>query len=245
MTKPERSLRPVDLARLAGLSTQQIRNYVDAGILPAAGRTAAGYRKLDERHRQALLAYRALARGHGVDTASQVMQTVHAGDLPGALALLDASHAALHEQRLAVEATGEALEAVAEQQPDHTTLPRTGQRIGDVAGFLRVRPSALRVWEAAGLLRPEREPITGYRRFRAADVRDARMIKMLRDGRYPLPQIRAIVDGLRRSGSSEALRTALRRRRAELTERSTVMLEAAGLLHDYLRNGDRPPQGAS
>ncbi|NEE23175.1 MerR family DNA-binding transcriptional regulator, partial [Streptomyces sp. SID7499] len=37
-------LRPIDLARRHGLSTQAVRNYEAAGILPAAGRTAHGYR---------------------------------------------------------------------------------------------------------------------------------------------------------------------------------------------------------
>ncbi|WP_420847084.1 MerR family DNA-binding transcriptional regulator [Nonomuraea basaltis] len=37
-------MRPVDLAREHGLSTQLIRNYEDAGILPAAERTVHGYR---------------------------------------------------------------------------------------------------------------------------------------------------------------------------------------------------------
>lgn len=245
MRKARANLRPVDLARLAGISTQQVRNYIDDEILPPAGRTESGYRRLHAGHRLALLAYRRLLVGCGPYAARQIMRAVHAGDVPGALALVDASHAELHEQRLAVEATGAALEAVAEQEPDSAELPRSGRRIGDVAGFLRVRPSALRVWETAGLLRPEREPITGYRRFRPADIRDARMVKMLRDGRYPLPQIRTIVDGLRRSGSSDALRAAIARRRAELTERSTVMLEAAGLLHEYLRSGDETPQNRS
>ncbi|HEX2515201.1 MAG TPA: MerR family DNA-binding transcriptional regulator, partial [Chloroflexota bacterium] len=57
--------RPVDLARLAGVSTQQVRNYEQAGILPPVPRTATGYRRYDARHERALLAYRALARGFG------------------------------------------------------------------------------------------------------------------------------------------------------------------------------------
>ncbi|WP_246121385.1 hypothetical protein [Actinoallomurus bryophytorum] len=32
------------------------------------------------------------------------MHAVHAGDLPGALALLDAAHAALHERRRSLDA---------------------------------------------------------------------------------------------------------------------------------------------
>ncbi|MDA0638786.1 MerR family DNA-binding transcriptional regulator, partial [Nonomuraea sp. MCN248] len=86
-------MRPIDLARLAGLSTQQIRHYADSGILPPTPRTPAGYRRFDARHRLALLTYRALAAGHGWHAARVIMQAVHAGDVPRALALVDAGHA--------------------------------------------------------------------------------------------------------------------------------------------------------
>jgi DNA-binding transcriptional MerR regulator len=105
--------RAIDLARMAGISTQQVRNYADAGILPAVPRTATGYRRFDETHCLALLAYRGLAKGCGPGQAQAIMRAVHAGDLPGALALMDASHASLHEQRLSLRATGDALEAIA------------------------------------------------------------------------------------------------------------------------------------
>ncbi|HEX2299658.1 MAG TPA: MerR family transcriptional regulator [Pseudonocardiaceae bacterium] len=107
-------------------------------------------------------------------------------------------------------------------------------RIGEVAAHLGVRPSALRVWESVGLLIPKREPGTSYRRYSPADVRDAQMIHMLRQGRYPLTQIGSILDGLRRTGSSDALRAAIAGRQAELTQRATAMLEAAGHLHEYV-----------
>lgn len=77
-----------------------------------------------------------------------------------------------------------------------------------------MRTSALRVWESADLLTPTREPGTGYRRFGATDVRDAQMIKMLRQNRYPLPLIQPILDGLRQTGSSDALRAAIAQRQA-------------------------------
>lgn len=236
-------LRPIDLARMAGLSTQQIRNYVDAGILPPAPRSPAGYRRLDAGHRRALLTFRALARGYGRDAAPAIMRAVHAGDLPLALALVDAGHAALHEQRRTLRATGEALEAVAGQAEDASALPRSGMRIGEVAALLGVRASALRVWEANGLLAPKRDPDTGYRRFGAADVRDARMVVLLRQGRYPLPQIRAILDGLRRTGGSDALSAAIAQRQAALTRQAAAMLEAASHLHRYVT--PEPPAGAA
>lgn len=109
----ESRLRPVDLARLSGLSTQQIRNYEDAGVLPPAARTESGYRVFGDVHRRALLTYRALQPGYGPLAATAVMRTLHDGDVPGALALVDAAHAGLHEQRTALRATREALEALA------------------------------------------------------------------------------------------------------------------------------------
>ncbi|MFG1946315.1 MerR family transcriptional regulator [Nonomuraea sp. NPDC048826] len=228
-------MRPIDLARAVGLSTQQIRNYADSGILPPTPRTPAGYRRFGHRHRQALLTYRALAAGHGWDAAREIMRAVHLGDVPRALALVDAGHAELHRRRTALEAAGRALEATMEE-PLETQAPvsRQGLRIGEIAALLGVRTSALRVWEAAGLLEPRREPGTGYRLYGPADVRDARMIFMLRQARYAFPQIRPVLDGLRRTGSSAALRAAIDRRHRELTDRTTAMLAGAAGLHAYL-----------
>jgi DNA-binding transcriptional MerR regulator len=231
------SLRPVDLARAADISTQQVRNLLDAGVLPPASRSAAEYRQFGERHRRALLAYQALAAGYGQRTAQAIMRAVHGEDLATALALIDAAHAALHEERLALQATGEMLEAVAEG-PAPSPPPRSELRVGEVAAILGVRPSALRVWEAAGLLAPQRERSTGYRRYGPADVRDARMVVALRRAGYPLEQIEPVLDGLRRTGNADALRAALARRRAELTRQTFAALDGAGLLYRYVTHAE-------
>lgn len=226
-------LRSVDLARLVGLSTQQIRNYEEAGVLPPAERTASGYRTFTNVHRQALLTYRALVNGYEPVPAARIMRTLHAGDVPAALALVDASHAALHEERTALRATGEALAALAAKA---VPAPRSaGLRIGEVARLLGVRTSALRVWEAAGLLTPPRERATGYRVFGPADVRDARVVHSLRRSHYVFAQIHPVLAELRREGGSEtALRAALAARGETLTSRTRAMLAGAGRLHAYL-----------
>lgn len=229
MTTPKVRLRPVDLARAAGISTQQVRNYLDDGVLPSAERTDAGYRSFRPRHLRALLTFRALVRGFGIGAAQEIMRAVHADELPKALEVVDAGHAALHEQRRGLDQTAAALEAVAEQ----VRTPKADLRIGELAGHLGVRTSALRVWESEGLLTPDRERGTGYRCYRATDIRDAQMINMLRQGRYPLPQVRHVLDELRRTGSRDALRQAIAQRRAEITARAAAMLEAASHLHAY------------
>ncbi|MFE5160399.1 MerR family transcriptional regulator [Streptomyces sp. NPDC056697] len=235
MSRTDAALRPVDLARMAGVSTQQIRNYLDAGILPPATRTPAGYRRFGDRHRRALVTYRALLPGYGAETARAVMRAVHAEDIALALTLVNAGHAALHDQRLSLQAAGEALETVAGQTPDISAPARSGPlRIGEVAARIGVRTSALRVWESAGLLRPRRDRGTGYRVYGPSDIRDARMIDLLRQVRYPLPQIRPVIEGLRRTGGSDALRTVIARRQEGLAQRATAMLEGSCRLHHYL-----------
>ena len=223
-------MRPIDLAREAGVSTQQVRNYVDWGVLPPAPRTESGYRVLGERHRDALLTYRALAKGFGWAAAKTIMNAVHDGDPDTALALVNEAHADVHEQTRRLAATAEALAAVASTAPP----PRSDLRIGEVARVLGVRTSALRVWESADLLVPEREHGTGYRRYTAADIRDARMITMLRQNGYGLEQIHPILAGLRESGSSDALMAAVATRRAALVARTRLMLAGAAHLHGYL-----------
>ena len=222
--------RPVDLARLAGISAQQVRNYLDAGVLPPAARSATGYRQLDDRHRRALLAYRALADGHGWVAAGDIMRAIHVDDRPQALAMIDAGHADLHRQREALKLTAEALETVVDTEPP----ARAAMQIGELAAHLGVRTSTLRVWEDAELLAPQRDPATGYRTYGPREVRDARIILMLRQGMHRLPQIRPILDNLRRSGSRDALRAAIAQRHGELDRRAEAMLAAAALLHAYV-----------
>jgi DNA-binding transcriptional MerR regulator len=241
------TLRPVDLAREAGISAQQVRNYEAAGILPPAPRTASGYRRYAMEHVDALRTYRALVPGFGTGTATAIMRAVHDGDEQRALHLVDASHAALHEQRLATDAASEALDAAAERFRDADPGTGPALRVGELAARIGVRTSTLRVWDAAGLLTPARERGTAYRSYGPQQVRDARIIAMLRHGRYGFDQIRPVLEGLRRTGSPEALRAAVAERRAAHDRRSRAMLDGAAHLHAYLEREDpvRPRRGGT
>ena len=225
----------MDLARRAGISTQLVRNYEAAGILPPAPRTESGYRQYGEEHLSALLAYRALQPGFGAEVATEIMRAVHAGDEALAYRLVDATHAELHEQRLATDAASEALGAAAAEFLDEAPASGPSLLVGELAHRLGVRTSALRVWEAAGLLAPTREPGTKYRRYGPEQVRDARIIHMLRQGRYYFEQIKPVLEGLRRTGSTEALRAALAERRAAHDHRTHAMLHGAAHLHQLIQ----------
>lgn len=162
-------LRPVDLARPYGLSTQAIRNYEAAGILPAADRTPSGYRVYTPRHARALRAFLALLTGHGHAAATAIMQAVNRGAVADALRIIDEGHAQLLDDRRTLHAVEAAL---ADLEP--VPLERGDLFVGALARRLGVRPATLRKWERADLVQPHRDPRTGYRIYRAADIRDAR-----------------------------------------------------------------------
>jgi DNA-binding transcriptional MerR regulator len=227
-------LRPVDLARGHGLSTQAIRNYEAAGILPAAERTPHGYRTYTPRHAQALRAFLALVPGHGHQTATAIMQAINRDATEDALRLIDESHVQLLEDRRtlqAVEAALRDLEPVAQDGAD--TL------IGPLATRLGMRPATLRKWERAGLVRPRRHPQTGYRIYSAADVRDALLVHQLRRGGYLLEQIAPLIAQVRSAGGVAPLASMLGDWHARLSARSRAMLAGAAALDAYLAGSAR------
>lgn len=246
-------LRPVDLARGHGLSTQAVRNYEEAGILPAAGRTRHGYRTYTSLHAGALRAFLALVPGHGHGTATSIMRAVNRGADDEAFRLIDESHAQLLDDRRTLQAVqyalrdleptrgaepGEGAESVAGSGPGDTF-------IGPLAEELGIRPATLRKWERVGLVTPRRDPQTGYRRYDEADVRDARLAHQLRRGGYLLEQIAPLIAQVRTAGGLEPLEAALCDWRARLSDRGRAMLTGAAELEAYLRQREGESESVS
>jgi DNA-binding transcriptional MerR regulator len=236
-------LRPIDLAREHGLSTQAIRNYEDAGILPAAVRTPSGYRTYTPLHARALRAFLALLPGHGHQTAAAIMRAVNDGDTAAALRLVDESHVQLRDDRRTLQAVESALRDLDPAGtrngtgPGTAPTPRAGPHdtfIGPLAAQLRLRPATLRTWERAGLVRPRRDPQTGYRVYDEASVRDARLTHQLRRGGYLLEQIAPLIAQVRSAGGLGPLEAALADWHDGLSARGRAMLAGAAALHAYL-----------
>jgi DNA-binding transcriptional MerR regulator len=185
-------LRPVDLARRHGLSTQAVRNYEAAGILPDAERSPHGYRGYTPLHAHALRAFLALVPGHGHRTATSIMQAINRGATGEALRLVDESHAQLLDDRRTLQAVEAALRDL-----DPVPQARGDTFVGPLANRLGIRPATLRTWERAGLVQPRRDRQTGYRVYSAADVRDAQLVHQLRRGGYLLRQIAPLIARVR------------------------------------------------
>jgi DNA-binding transcriptional MerR regulator len=230
-----RRLRPVDLARGHGLSTQAVRNYGEAGILPAAERTPHGYRVYTPLHAAALDAFLALVPGHGHATAASILCAVNQGDTDTAFRLIDEGHAQLLDDRRTLQAVEDALR---ELDPAAAPEPGPGSGhtfIGPLAHQLGIRPATLRKWERAGLVSPRRDSRTGYRVYDGADVRDARLAHQLRRGGYLLDQIAPLILQVRNAGGLEPLEAALADWRGRLSSRGRAMLHGAAELDSYLR----------
>jgi DNA-binding transcriptional MerR regulator len=222
-------LRPVDLARAHGLSTQAVRNYEAVGILPAAERTPHGYRTYTPLHAQALRAFLALARGNGHQTATSIMQAINRDATEDALQLIDESHAQLLDDRRTLQAVEAAVRDLEPAPPE-----RGNMFVGPLSKRLGIRPATLRKWERAGLVQPRRDPQTGYRVYSAADVRDALLAHQLRRGGYLLEQIAPVIAQVRSAGGVAPLESMLRDWRARLSAKSRAMLSGAAALDAYL-----------
>jgi DNA-binding transcriptional MerR regulator len=225
-------VRPADLAREHGISTQAVRNYEQAGCIPPADRTPSGYRVYTEVHAAALRTYLALIPAYGYEAAGRIMNALNDGDTDRALTIVDRGHHQLLRDRDTLDSVRKAVHHLA-TQPD-AELTRETRTIGELAHLLRVTQATLRNWEDAGILEPTRDPATGYRRYEANDIRDAELAHLLRRGGYPLAHIATVVEQIRTAGGTEALAGALTDWQGKLTARGLAMLHADGMLSHYV-----------
>jgi DNA-binding transcriptional MerR regulator len=230
-------MRPADLAREHGISTQAVRNYERDGFLPPAERTTSGYRIYTEVHAAALRAFLALIPAYGHWASGRIMTAVHDGAFEDVLTVIDRGHTQLlHDRetlasvRKAVDHLTEELDVDAEVPPE----PGRTRTIGELADHLGVTPATLRNWEDAGIVVPTRDPVTGHRVFHAGDIRDAELAHLLRRGGYLLAHIATVVHQIRTAGGTETLAGALRDWQRKLTARGLAMLTAAAQLSNYL-----------
>ncbi|MGW2410633.1 MerR family transcriptional regulator [Streptomyces tubercidicus] len=239
-------VRPADLAREHGISTQAVRNYERDGCLPPAERTRSGYRIYTEVHAEALRAYLSLVPGYGYAAGGQIMNAVHRGEIDEALTIIDRGHGQLLRDRETLEAVRRAVDhlTVESEAGSAPSAERATRTVGELAHQLGVTPATLRNWEAVGIVVPARDPVTGYRVFRASDIRDAELAHLLRRGGYPLEHIATVVQQIRTAGGTDSLSQALDDWRQKLTERGLAMLDAATHLSRYLGLIDGPDRRA-
>lgn len=226
--------RTIDLARAAGISVQQVRNYEALGLIPTAERSKSGYRLYTERHDAALRTARGMMGGFGRQGAEVIMVALHRGDLAAALTTIDTRHAELAGRRQQIEQTLAALRKLAMQdQPVRSSRYGEQLRVGDAAKRLGVRVSALHYWEQQGLLQPSRDRDSRYRVYDEQQMRRLRMVVLLREAGYDLNALRPVVEEAA-AGRPERAIAAAETRLEALTRTSWACVEATTLFHSYV-----------
>lgn len=236
-----RRLRPIDLAREHGLSTQAIRNYEAAGILPPAERTSSGYRTYTAVHAHSVRAFLSLIPGHGHQRSTSIMRAVNVDATDEALQLIDESHSQLVDDRRTLHAVENALAGLGTSAVEASTATFGTMFIGPLAHALGIKAATLRKWESAGLVRPDRDPRTGYRAYSEVDVRDARLTRQLRRGGYPLDRIAPFLAEIRTAGGLEPLEALLVEWQDRLSARGRSLLAGAAELDRYMRVREGSP----
>lgn len=234
----EQRFRPIDLARSAGVSSATVRMYEREGFLPTAERSPSGHRRYRFKHLRALEVARALMRGYGWEYAKRVMRALHSGHPDEVLALVDAKHAEIERGREELDATMSALRLIAETADDERRpidLAKRSQfaRVGEAARQAGVPVSSLHFWEEQGLLKPQRDSENMYRLYSNNDLRQLKLIVMLRQSGYQFGNIRTVLDELGK-GNPEAAYAAALQRKHDLRQRSKNCMEATAALWGYL-----------
>lgn len=229
----------MDLARAHGLSAQAVRNYEKAGVIPAAARTASGYRVYTDDHAGALAAYLGLLPGFGYRVAGAIMQAVLRGDLESALADVSTAHVQLQRDRETVARVASAAHAL--------TVDGTGSgtslAVGALARRLDITPATLRKWERAKILAPARS--RGARLYSPDDIRDAELAHLLRRGGYRLDHIATVIEQVRAAGGPGPLAASIEQWRERITARGRAVLTGTARLSDYLETRVAPPMGVT
>ncbi|QBD76762.1 MerR family transcriptional regulator [Ktedonosporobacter rubrisoli] len=229
------ALRTIDLARAAGISVQQVRNYEASGLLPPASRSKSGYRLYTQRHLAALTTARNMLAGYGWQRTPGIMNALHQGDLSAALTTIDQRHAELANKRHECEQTLAALHMLATQSTPAPSLRHPqALRVGEAARQVGVRVSALHFWEQQGLLQPKRDRSSRYRLYDEEQMSRLRVVALLREAGYPFKVIQAVLDEMAAGRPAKAI-VAVEKRREELMRSSWACVESLVSFQGYVK----------
>lgn len=229
---------PAAIARKLGISTSALRNYEEWGLVPPVSRGANGYRQYTEEHELFFACLRAMAPGFGMEVTRKVLERMVDGRTVEALLLVNDAQAELHRKRVMAERTIQVLETVGlPADADARKKPRR-LTIGEAARETAVAPSAIRHWEAMGLIQSERDASSGYRTFGPAQVRQILIIGTLRQAIWSLDVIREILQELDQHNIEQARRVA-RKSVEVLNELNALQMRGIGALYRIVELRER------
>jgi len=221
------------VAAASGYSVQQVRDLEALGVIPAAARSHNGYRQFDAAHVRSLRAYRDLAHAVGPVEARRAMREIRLQPPGQGAALICGLHTGLNDEREQALAARSALKAIpAEAATDAEPAGGDSMTITELSQALGVKASALRFWEKAGLVAPERVSTRSgtARRYTLTAIREARIAAALRAGGYRIPDVQRAITAVRDLDDVSHTLAALDTRLAAITHRTLALLRAGAHL---------------
>src|SRR5699024_11890988 len=79
-----------------------------------------------------------------------------------------------------------------------------GHQIGELEREIRIPATTLRHWEKEGLIKPDRDPESGYRMYNHEDIRRLLIIRTVQSSVYLLDSVREVMEKINRHSISEA-----------------------------------------
>lgn len=197
---------PKQVADVLQVSTTTLRRYEDQRLLPDIPRTESGRRIYLPIHLQALTTLRSLLRGYDIPVAYEAMRHMKEHRLSEACWLLNRQ---MHLLQLEKQRTEEVMQLIRQTDfPEILGIKGTSSlSVGEAAALAGVNPSAIRHWEAEGLIVSERNPANGYRMYSVKQLRKIFVIVSLRKTVFFIDRMKVLLDELDSRHFSEVERS--------------------------------------
>lgn len=176
------TMRPKKMAEMFLMSASTLRNYEAKGIIPPAKRSANGYRVYTNEHAAYLACIQAMSPAFGMETTREVLSFLRENRVTEALWIVKKKDASLYEEKIRLQTLIQDIHLYARSNQ----APPTDDwfSIDEVFKKTGAPKSAIRYWEQAGLLTPERDPANDYRRYCSAHVFAIRLLQVLQNCTY-------------------------------------------------------------
>lgn len=189
--------RTAEVAGMMGIHPNTVRFYEEWGLITKPAREANGYRVFNDLHllqiQAARLAFEIEILQNGLRRKIvETIKTCAKGDFDGAIRQTEEYLVQLGKERASAE---EAIRIVQEMLRGEIHDDQLGLTRKEVSRYLEISVDALRNWEMNGLLTIKRKQ-NGYRIYTEEDIRQLKIIRVLRCANYSLEAIRRMMQQL-------------------------------------------------
>ncbi|MBM7633192.1 MerR family DNA-binding transcriptional regulator [Geomicrobium sediminis] len=216
--------KPIEIARIVGVSTSALRHYESWGIVPKPERFENGYRKYTDVHLAYFRCLRAMFPAFGHALTSEVVLDIKNGNQDQAFWRMNKAQADLQYEKMTTDQTLEMLRNPELPLSLKGTI-KEEMTIGEVAEITDVLPSSIRHWEKEGLITPKRNLENGYRIYQSTHVRQILLLRTMRKTVFFIDQMREIVQAVEHHSVQKAKQSA-EQAREYISERNRLQMNA-------------------